>query len=96
MDPMPGVLMCDALAADQGGEVEKGTSAPGCEKPAALLDWEIPRKHEPIKKVLDQSIDTRVTASAFCRGQLRHSLPPTDAGPGSLKSENFQNHPWER
>jgi hypothetical protein len=50
MDPMPGVLMCDALAADQGGEVEKGTSAPDCKKPTALLDWEIPRKHEPIKK----------------------------------------------
>jgi hypothetical protein len=31
----------DALAAGQG-EVEKGASAPGYEKPAALLDWEIP------------------------------------------------------
>jgi hypothetical protein len=88
--------MCDALAADQGGEVEKGHRAPGCEKPAVALRLGDSVKAQPIKKGFGSGHRQTSAASVSCRAQLRPSLPPTDAGPGSPKSEKFSKHPGER
>jgi hypothetical protein len=92
MGPMPGgVLMCDALAADQGGEVEKGHRAPGREKPAVALRLGDSVKAQPIKKGLGSGHRQTSAASVSCRAQLRPSLPPTDAGLDHQKVKIFQN-----